>query len=95
MPRLFYGKRKLPCPDEFKQALNEEIKKSAPFFGAREINTLDGLRLEFEDSWMLIRASGTEPAVRIIAESISSSNLEMLLTSGTRAVEENLRMVMS
>jgi phosphomannomutase len=32
------------------------------------VNRLDGLRLEWRDRWLHVRASNTEPAVRIIAE---------------------------
>ncbi len=32
-------------------------------------NRMDGLRLDWEDQWLLVRASNTEPIVRIIAES--------------------------
>lgn len=34
-----------------------------------EINTLDGVRVELEDGWILVRPSGTEPKIRITAES--------------------------
>ena len=35
----------------------------------REVLTLDGVKIIFEDdSWMLIRPSGTEPKVRIYTE---------------------------
>jgi len=30
---------------------------------------IDGLRLESEDSWLLVRPSGTEPIIRLSAES--------------------------
>ncbi len=36
-------------------------------------NRMDGLRLDFADSWLLIRASNTEPIVRVIAEAKTSA----------------------
>jgi len=43
-------------------------------------NTLDGLRLEFEDgSWVLMRPSGTEPLVRTYAEASSMDRVDALL----------------
>lgn len=86
MTRLFFEKAKVSCPNEFKEAVMVELQKGAHLFGAREINTLDGVRLEFDDSWMLIRASGTEPAIRVIAESSSHATTKELLVKGTEAV---------
>ncbi len=91
IPRLTFRKTKVPCPEEFKEVVMEAVEESASSFGTNEINTIDGLRFEFGDSWMLIRASGTEPVIRVTAEAISSSKAEALLRAGTKAVEESLR----
>ncbi len=45
-----------------------------------EENTMDGLRLDFEDgSWILVRASGTEPKIRLYAEAMDRRRLEELV----------------
>ena len=47
------------------------------------INRLDGVKFLFENNaWMLMRPSGTEPMVRIYAESESQSDLDALLAAG-------------
>jgi phosphoglucosamine mutase len=33
-----------------------------------DVSTLDGVRVDLGDAWFLLRASGTEPVVRITAE---------------------------
>ena len=47
------------------------------------INRLDGVKFLFENNaWMLMRPSGTEPMVRIYAESESQNDLDSLLEAG-------------
>ncbi len=90
MPRLCCQRRKLPCPNEAKAVVMEKIQENATLFGASELNSLDGLRFEFDNSWMLIRASGTEPVIRVIAESTSRAATESLLSKGVQGVESAL-----
>lgn len=52
----------IPVPDSRKFELIEEIKKSVNFPDANII-TIDGLRVEFPDSWGLVRASNTSPCL--------------------------------
>jgi len=48
------------------------------------VNTLDGLKLILpDDAWLLFSASGTEPLLRIYAESSSSARTRRLLKAGT------------
>jgi phosphoglucomutase len=49
------------------------------------INRMDGVKFIFADgSWLLMRPSGTEPLVRIYAESESAEDLEVLLEQGRK-----------
>ena len=46
-------------------------------------STVDGLRLEFDDeSWLLLRPSGTEPVVRVCAEATTVEARDELLEEG-------------
>lgn len=48
------------------------------------VNHMDGLRLEFDDeSWLLLRPSGTEPLVRVYAEAPTVEMRDRLLDAGT------------
>jgi len=87
IPRPCFAQSRVPCPDSAKTALMEEVKRNAPSFGADRVNTLDGLRFEIDHSWMLIRASGTEPLIRVSAESSSETVTDALLSQGVRLVE--------
>ncbi|MFO7774077.1 MAG: phosphoglucosamine mutase [Dehalococcoidia bacterium] len=87
IPRLYFEKAKIPCPNELKESVMARAKEKAHLFGPHEVNGLDGLRLEFPDSWMLIRASGTEPIIRVISESTSQSQTNELIVKGTELVQ--------
>lgn len=90
MPRLFFQKTKIPCSNELKHIVVKEIALRGHTLEASHINTTDGVRFEVDDSWMLIRASGTEPAIRVIAESESSGKTNQLLSQGGQLVEETI-----
>lgn len=44
-------------------------------------NTEDGLRIDFNDSWVHLRASNTEPIIRIIAEAQSKEKAKKLVNA--------------
>jgi len=47
-------------------------------FGSADQNRLDGLRLDWPDRWLLVRASNTEPIVRAVAEAPTAGDAEQL-----------------
>jgi phosphomannomutase len=51
--------------------LGDALARLEKHFAEAGVNREDGLRLDWPDRWLLIRASNTEPIVRIIAESTS------------------------
>lgn len=66
-----YRKVSVDCPDAAKQTVMDALETALPeAFSDAEVDTEYGVRLEFPDaSWTLVRPSGTEPYVRIYAES--------------------------
>ncbi|EMA31405.1 phosphohexomutase domain-containing protein [Halobiforma nitratireducens] len=66
-----YRKISVDCPDEAKAETMSALESDLPdAFPDAAIDTDYGVRLEFDDaSWVLVRPSGTEPYVRIYAES--------------------------
>ncbi|HNS82656.1 MAG TPA: phosphoglucomutase [Methanolinea sp.] len=48
----------------------------------------DGIRVEEEDGWYLVRASGTEPKIRVTAEGRTRAAAEALLGKGLTAVKQ-------
>lgn len=53
----------------------------------------DGIRVEKEDGWYLIRASGTEPKVRVTAEGRTKDLAENLLSEGEDRLKKALKEV--
>jgi phosphoglucosamine mutase len=88
LPPFFFEKAKIPCPDGFKDNVAEICQEKADSFEGGELNALDGMRLDFPDSWILIRASGTEPIFRVLVEANSESRAKQLMTQGVSLVKE-------
>jgi len=87
IPALFFDKGRVTCPNESKVTLMTGVAQKAADFGAVSVTAIDGVRLEFGDSWMLIRASGTEPVIRVLAESSSASVTADLIDKGVKLVQ--------
>ena len=66
--------------------LPDRLAREPESIGGRRVervNRVDGVKFIFADgSWLLMRPSGTEPLVRIYAESESKQDLEVLLENG-------------
>jgi phosphomannomutase len=66
-PDYFMSKNKIELTPGF------DLKKIFDYIKAKykkqEINTEDGLKIEFENDWVHLRTSNTEPIIRIYAES--------------------------
>ncbi|MCA1642649.1 MAG: phosphoglucomutase/phosphomannomutase family protein [Acidobacteria bacterium] len=69
-------------------SLPERLAREPKEFGGRRVanvNRADGVKFIFADgSWLLLRPSGTEPVVRIYAESESADDLEVLIEQGRK-----------
>ncbi len=84
--KLESGRIGVKLTDEVAAKLKEKLAQEPTEIGGRKIeriNRLDGVKFLFADkSWMLMRPSGTEPMVRIYAESEDKGDLEQLLEEG-------------
>ncbi len=84
--KLESGKIGVKLTDEIAKGLKEKLSQEPSEIGERKIekiNRMDGVKFIFTDgSWMLMRPSGTEPLVRIYAETENLQDLEVLLEQG-------------
>ena len=86
--QLFSGRIGVKLTSEVAAKLKEKLAQDPAEIAGRKIeniNRLDGVKFLFAGgSWMLMRPSGTEPLVRIYAESEAKSDLEELLEQGRK-----------
>jgi phosphomannomutase len=68
LPQYAMIKRKLKVPPE---KMNLVERKLAATFKKHRVNRVDGLRVDFDDAWLHLRPSNTEPIVRIYTEARS------------------------
>jgi phosphomannomutase len=83
----YYERADIEFPAKERRAINNHIRGNPPnsIDGVKvaSFDTADGFRLTLVDtSWLLIRFSGTEPVLRIYAESDSLTRVEKLLGLG-------------
>jgi phosphomannomutase len=84
----YYQREDIEFPEGERQAIDNRIRDNSPesIDGVKvRIDTSDGFRLILADtSWLLIRFSGTEPVLRIYAETDSPDRAQRLLEFGKK-----------
>ncbi len=76
LPRYFMIKKKGELKKDFERKLARLKRK----YAKEKIVLIDGVRINFEDSWIHIRKSNTEPVFRIIAEAKSKRKARELVS---------------
>ena len=77
LPPSFTTKTKIECSLEQSKIVISELLKEFP-----DSDTSDGIKIQVDnDNWVMIRASGTEPIIRIYGESNSQQNLDSLISN--------------
>lgn len=69
IPRYALVKRKVPVPEDRKQAVLEAFREAVQDEdGIQEVDARDGVKAYLADGWVLVRPSGTEPIFRVQGE---------------------------
>ncbi|MFB6106460.1 MAG: phosphoglucomutase/phosphomannomutase family protein [Halobacteriaceae archaeon] len=81
------GRVSVDCPDERKPAVLEALGDALPDrvagVAVDRVVDVDGFKILLADgSWLLVRPSGTEPALRVYAEADGEDRVEALLAAG-------------
>lgn len=75
-PQYAIAKNKIELtPDIDVDAILEEIKKR---YANEEVTDIDGVKIDFKDSWVHLRKSNTEPIIRIYSEASSMEEADKL-----------------
>ncbi len=83
LPRYEIVKTKLTLPREKLSAAFQAVERH---FCDAQADRLDGLRLDWPGKWLLVRASNTEPIVRVIAEASTSAEAQRLCAESQAAM---------
>ena len=86
-------REKIVCPNEKKQPTLGQIKSryQDTFNNVKSISTVDGVRLELDKGWILIRPSGTEPLIRITVEAKTDQQVKEYTEKGISLIKKSLR----
>jgi phosphomannomutase len=77
------------CPDEKKFEIVDDLTKKFKKIYKR-INTLDGLKINFDFGWVLIRASATSPKIRLYAEAKTKEKFKFLKEKFSKILKEKI-----
>lgn len=83
LPRYEIYKTKVTMPAD---SVAGALDKLESHFSSAESNRMDGLRLDFPGKWLLVRASNTEPIVRLIAEASTLDDARALCDEAATVV---------
>jgi len=84
--RHYYTRSAIPVKSVKKSLSDMKLPKSLYGKKIERINALDGIKLITKDSWLMFRKSGTEPIVRVYAESKSKKEGQNLVALGKKMV---------
>jgi phosphomannomutase len=82
-PSYFMSKNKIQLTPEID--VDDILKKMAIKHQKEDVNTIDGVKIDFASEWVHLRKSNTEPIIRVYTESTSQENADTL---AERIIEE-------
>ena len=86
--RWYYSRISVPVGKINKHSL-EKIKVPEKLLGKKveRVNRLDGIKIITKSHWLMFRASGTEPIVRVYAEAKSKKSADRLIGLGRKILD--------
>ncbi len=88
LPVYSQAKLRVKCPNELKPKV---LSRLARKFSSHKIDRRDGLKISFDDGWLLLRPSGTEPIFRCFAEARTEERAKELAKLGMKELQAAAR----
>jgi phosphoglucosamine mutase len=91
----FRLKEDIPFTEDINKKIIEEMTETLKSLGKKitNINQMDGVRLDFNDGWILIRRSGTSPYLRLTGESSVDLESSRVLNDHAKEKMEKLNLI--
>jgi len=90
-PQYVISKNKIELTDQID--LDFIFKKLKEKYSNEDLNTIDGLKINFESDWIHLRKSNTEPIIRIYSESASLVTADNLAKKMQQDISDILKQV--
>ena len=89
LPQTFQYKNKFACSS--REVVNSVVKAFIDHGNPKKVETLDGAKIWIdEDTWLMVRPSGTEPIIRMYGESTDESLLDSKVNEYQRLVKSKI-----
>ncbi|WP_233862437.1 phosphoglucosamine mutase [Tenacibaculum piscium] len=88
-PSYFMSKNKIQLTPKID--VDEVLSKMTLKYQNEDVNTIDGVKIDFEKQWVHLRKSNTEPIIRIYTESDSQKNADTLAERFITEIQEIIK----
>ncbi len=88
-PSYFMSKNKIQLTPQID--VDKILETMASKYKDEDVNTIDGVKIDFDTEWVHLRKSNTEPIIRIYTESTSQENADTLAERFIKEIEQIIK----
>jgi phosphomannomutase len=88
-PSYFMSKNKIQLTPQIN--VDEILETMASKYKDEDVNMIDGVKIDFENEWVHLRKSNTEPIIRIYTESTSQESADTLAERFITEIEQIIK----
>ncbi len=85
LPKLSMARAQIRCPS---QRIPEVLRRIARDYQPADVSQVDGVKVNVEGGWFLVRGSNTEPVLRLVAEASTAGEARGILDRVSARVNE-------